>query len=241
MSKAKTNNMYILTWNIVYNNNPVTQNDVQLYFQRPGPRDLPYCSPDMHIPRHGYGARGSGYPKRQWSKWDTESIAQVDAQEYQGSEIDVASINSDNIVLYDIDADMILDYDIVGTESVNNDMDVLDELSDINQLRAELNVLGGSDCPPPNFVMSTNYSPATLRYSPVASPAYSPSMSPLTINIDSDSEHGNTPPQNGGPIVTRGTEIFDLPNDDSDTELDREVELINMMGSYINRNRIPYR
>ena len=64
-------------------------------------------------------------------------------------------------------------------------------------------------------------------------------MSPLTINKDSDSEHGNTPPQNDGPIVTRGTEIFDLPNDDSDFELDREVELVNMMGSYINRNRIP--
>ena len=30
-----------------------------------------------------------------------------------------------------------------------------------------------------------------------------------------------------------------MPNDDSDNELDREVELINMMGSYINRNRIP--
>ena len=73
----------------------------------------------------------------------------------------------------------------------------------------------------------------------MASPAYSPSMSPLTISIDSDSEHGNTPPQNDGPIVTRETEIFDLPNDYSDIELDREVELINMMGSYINRNRIP--
>ena len=33
--------------------------------------------------------------------------------------------------------------------------------------------------------------------------------------------------------------MFNLPNDDSDTELDREVELIIMMGSYINRNRIP--
>ena len=41
ISKAKTNNMYILTWNIVYNNNHVTQKDVQMYFQRPGPRDLP--------------------------------------------------------------------------------------------------------------------------------------------------------------------------------------------------------
>ena len=30
-----------------------------------------------------------------------------------------------------------------------------------------------------------------------------------------------------------------MPNEDSDLELDREVELINMMGSYVNRNRIP--
>ena len=190
--------------------------------------------PDM-----GMVQEGQAIQKEQWSKWDAESIAQMDAQEYQGSELDVASINPDNTVLYDVDADMILDYDTVGTASVNSDMNVLDELPDINQLMAELNVLGGSDSPPPNFIMATNYSPATPRYSPVASPAYSPSMSPLTINIDSDSEHGNTPPQNDGPIVTRGTEMFNLLNDDSDTEIEREVELINMMGSYINRNKIP--
>ena len=61
------------------------------------------------------------------------------------------------------------------TESVNNSND-LDELPDINQLRAELTLLGGSDSPPPNFVMPTNYTPASPRYSP-ASPAYSPSQS----------------------------------------------------------------
>ena len=134
----------------------------------------------------------------------------------------------------DIDADMIIDHNIVECESVNNDMNVL---PDINQLRAELNVLGRSDSPPPDFVMPTDYYLSTPRYSPISSPAYSPSMSP--INIDSEYEHGNTPPQNDRPIITRGSEIFDLPNDDSDIELDREVELINMMGSYINRNRIP--
>ena len=131
---------------------------------------------------------------------------------------------------------MIIDYDIVDSESVNNNSNDLDELPDINQLRAELSVLRGSDSPPPNFVAPTNYTPASPRYSP-ASPAYSPSQCP--INIDSDSEHGNTPPQNDGPIVTRASEIFDMPNEDSDLELDREVELINMMGSYVNRNRIP--
>ena len=48
------------------------------------------------------------------------------------------------------------------------------ELPDINQLRAELNVLGGSDSPPPDFVMPTNYTPAAPRYSPLASPAVQP-------------------------------------------------------------------
>ena len=37
MSKAKTDNMYNkLPLNIVYNNNHVTQKDVQMYFQKPG-------------------------------------------------------------------------------------------------------------------------------------------------------------------------------------------------------------
>ena len=48
----------------------------------------------------------------------------------------------------------------------------------------------------------------------------SPSMSPLTINTDNESEHGYTPPQHDGTIITRAAEIFDLPNDDSDNELD---------------------
>ena len=179
---------------------------------------------------------GQAIPRDQWIQWDAESIAQLAAQEVQGSDIDTASNSSENTILYDVDSDMIIDYDIVECESVNTNNNDLDELPDINQLRAELTVLGGSDSPPPNFVVPTNYTPASPRYSP-ASPAYSPSQSP--INIDSDSEHGNTPPQNDGPIVTRASEIFDMPNEDSDLELDREVELINMMGSYVNRNRIP--
>ena len=63
-------------------------------------------------------------------------------------------------------------------------------------------------------------------------------MSPLTINTDNESEHGMTPPQQDGPIITRAADIFTLPNEDSDQELDREVELINIMSSYINRNRL---
>ena len=178
---------------------------------------------------------GQYIPRDQWIHWDAESIAQLAAQEVQG--IDTASNCSENTILYELDTDMISqnNIEIVNSESINNSND-LDELPDINQLRAELTVLGGSDSHPPNFVMPTNYTPASPRYSP-ASPAYSPSQSPK--NIDSDSDHGYTPPQNDSPIVTRASESFDMPNEDSDLELDREVELINMMGSYVNRNRIP--
>ena len=115
--------------------------------------------------------------KEQWSKWDAESIAQREAQEYQGIEFNVASVNSDNTVLYEIDADMILDHNIVEFESVQSDMNVVEDLPDFNQLRAKLTVLGGSDSPPPNFDMPTDYYPSTPRYSPISSPAYSPSMS----------------------------------------------------------------
>ena len=93
--------------------------------------------------------------------------------------------------------------------------------------------------------MPDDYYPASSIYSP-ASPAeqsvsMSPTSSPVTINIDTDTEsdHGFSPPQQDGPNITRGDDIFILPIDDSDTDLDREVELINMMSSYINRNRMP--
>ena len=171
---------------------------------------------------------GQYIPRDQWICWDAESIAQLADQQFQGIDTDTASNCSENTILHDLDSDMIIDNDIVDSESVNNNSNDLDELPDINQLRAELTVLGGSDSPPSNFVAPTNYTPAIPRYSP-ASPAYSPSQSP--INIDSDSDHGYTPPQSDSPIVTRASEIFDLPNEDSDLELDREVELINMMGS----------
>ena len=56
-------------------------------------------------------------------------------------------------ILYKVNADMIIDCDIVESESVNTNINALDELPDINQLRAELTILGGSDSPPPKFVM----------------------------------------------------------------------------------------
>ena len=82
--------------------------------------------------------------------------------------------------------------------------------------------------------MPTDYYPATPRYSsasPAYSPSMSPNMSPLTVNTDNEFVHGYTPPQQNGPIITRAADIFTLPNEDSDQELDREVELINMMDS----------
>ena len=133
---------------------------------------------------------------------------------------------------------MIINYDIeCESESVQS-ANVESDLLDINQIRAELNLLGGTDSPPADFITPTDYYPATPRYSP-ASPSVSPHMSPLTISTDNESVHGYSPPQQDGPIITRAADIFTLPNEDSDQQLDREVELINMMGSYINRNRLP--
>ena len=43
--------------------------------------------PDMSMVQEGQPIL-----KEQWSKWDAESIAQGEAQEYQGIEFDVASI-----------------------------------------------------------------------------------------------------------------------------------------------------
>ena len=51
--------------------------------------------------------------------------------------------------------------------------------------------------------------------------------------------NGYTPPQDDSPIITRASEIVDLPNDDSDLEHDREVQIITLVGDYVNRNRIP--
>ena len=124
-------------------------------------------------------------------------------------------------------------------------MNEIPALPDLETLRAELNVLGGNESPPADFVMPDDYYPAFPIYSPasptVQSVSMSPTSSPVTINIDTDteSEHGFSPPQQDGPIITRGDDIFTLPFDDSDTDLDREVELSNMMSSYINRNRMP--
>ena len=185
-----------------------------------------------------------GIDKSEWGQWDAQTVAEKEAANYHTQEFDVVSMTSDtdsdsvysveseNTIAYDITSEMIIDCDIdldsMNEQSVNE----IPALPDIETVRAELSVLGGNESPPADFVMPDNYY--------TASPIYSPA-SPVTINnnTDTESEHGFSPPQQDGPIITRRDDIFTLPTDDSDTDLDREVELINMMSSYINRNRMP--
>ena len=149
---------------------------------------------------------GQAIPKDQWAKWDIVTIAENEATDFQVIiQVDIVSIDSESTIAYDIDADMILDHDIVECENESvQSANVVPDLPDINQVRTELNILGGSDSPPADFIMPTDYYPATPRYSP-ASPAYSPNvspnMSPLTVNTDNESEHGFTPPHLLAPLL----------------------------------------
>ena len=184
--------------------------------------------------------------KSEWGLWDVQTIADKEAAKYH---FDFANMISETesvtTEIYDITSDMVIDCDL-DLDSMNEpSVNEIPALPDIETLRAELNVLGGNDSPPADFVMPEDYHPASPTYSPASPAEQSVSMSPtsshVTINIDTDteSEHGFTPPQQEGPIFTRGDDIFTLTTDDSDIDLDREVELINMMSSYINRNRMP--
>ena len=112
---------------------------------------------------------GQAILKDQWSKWDIVTIAENEATDYQGIQIDIVSIDSESTIAYDIDAHMIIDHDIVEceSESVQN-ANVEPDLPDINQLRVELNIIGRSDGPPVDFIMPTDYYPATPRYSPAS-------------------------------------------------------------------------
>ena len=163
--------------------------------------------------------------KEEWSKWDIVTIAENEATEYQGIlHVEVTSVDSESTIGYDISSDMIIDYDIECESDSVQSANVEPDLPDINQVRAELNLLGGSACPPADFIMPIDYYPASPKYSPASpsfSPSVSPNTSPLTVNTDNESEHGVTPPQQDGPIITRAADIFTLPNEDSDQELDR--------------------
>ena len=106
-----------------------------------------------------------------------------------------------------IDCD--IDLDSLNEPSVNE----IPALPDFDTVMAELNVLGGDQNPPADFVMPEDYYPASPIYSPaspaeqsVQSASMSPTNSTITINnnTDTESEHGFSPAQNDGPIVTRG-------------------------------------
>ena len=119
--------------------------------------------------------------KDQWGQWDIQTIAENKATDYQaqGIEFDIVSIHSvdsvdavdsESTIPYHITSDMIIDHDLVEYESVQslNEIPALPECDDV---RAELNVLGGTDSPPADFVMPTGYYPASPIYSP-ASPVH---------------------------------------------------------------------
>ena len=166
-----------------------------------------------------------GIDQTEWGQWDIQTLAEneatvnhaiVNMTSVYDSDSDtssVYSIESVTTVGYDITSDMIIDCDI-DLDSLNEpSVNEIPALPDIDTVMAELNVLGGDQSPPADFVMPTDYYPASPIYSP-ASPAeqsvQSASMSPtnsiITINnnTDTESEHGFSPAQNDGPIITRG-------------------------------------
>ena len=159
-----------------------------------------------------------GIDQTQWGQWDIQTLAENEATvnivnmfpvfDTDSDTSSVCSNDSVPTVGYDISSEMIIDCDI-DLDSLNepvNEPSVNEiPLPDIDIVMAELNVLGGDQIPPADFVMPTDYYPASPIYSP-ASPAeqsvQSPSMSPtnsiitVNTNTDSESEHGISPAQN---------------------------------------------
>ena len=175
-------------------------------------------------------------------RWDPESVAIQSAQEEvqdqptNSASSSASEADSSDTEYYDLEA-------LMDHQSVNYDNSVDSELTDIDDLRAELTPLAWQTNPPAspfhNIVMSANYRPATPVYSPT-SPDYSPRHSPININSDSEEEHGFTPAQNpDGPITPRASDIFDLTSEHSDLEHDGEVELISLVGDYVNMHKLP--
>ena len=84
--------------------------------------------------------------------------------------------------------------------------------------------------------------PASPSYSPYSptSPDYSPSMSPINIDSDSDTEE-ITPATNNsdGVISTKDCDMFDMSNSDSDLDLEGEAETKFLMGEFLNRGKLP--
>ena len=111
----------------------------------------------------------------------------------------------------------------------------------IDELRAELIPVGWLTIPPashPQHVnVPANYRPATSIYPPTSF-YYSPSQSP--VHVESESEHGFTPPHNSdGTLTTSASDMVEVENTDSDPKIDGEVELISLVRNYINRGKLP--
>ena len=111
-----------------------------------------------------------GIDQSEWGQWDIQTIAENEATIYHAQEFDIVSMTSDtdsdsdiasvysveseNTISHDITSDMIIDCDIdldsLNEQSVNE----IPALPDFETVRAELNVLGGNQSPPADFVIS---------------------------------------------------------------------------------------
>ena len=188
---------------------------------------------------------GQDKARQTWTRWDAEKsnhpsdVGAMDqapnyssASEDSGSDTESdtgATIDSDSTKLSDLE--VLLDSQSSGSDN---------ELPDLEEMRAELaprSQLTMSNMNLDNVTVPGDSSPSSPRYSPT-SPVYSPT--PIPIDTENENEHGFTPPNNNNdPIITRAVDMFDLTNTDSDQELDEEVELINLVGDYINRGKMP--
>ena len=113
-----------MTLNIVYNNNHVTQKDVQLYWTL-DPAVF-QCQVQICIyPDLARVQESQAIQKDQWGQWDIKTIAENEAEEYHdwGIQFDIVSIHSvdsESTIPYEIDADMIIDHNLVECESVQS-------------------------------------------------------------------------------------------------------------------------
>ena len=72
-----------MTLNIVYNNNHVTQKDVQIYFSGLDPEVFHSQVQLCTYPGLDMVQEGQAIMKDQWSKWDIVTIAENEATEYR--------------------------------------------------------------------------------------------------------------------------------------------------------------
>ena len=125
-----------------------------------------------------------GIDKAEWGLWDVQTIADKEAAKYHfdfaNMSNETESVISETTDIYDITSDMVIDYDLDLDSMNEKSVNEIPALPDIDTLRAELNVLGGNESPPADFVMPENYYPASPTYSPVI----------INIDTDTESEHG---------------------------------------------------